>query len=254
MARTTGRSGWRGPHQVLAGNDDAGRAIVGRAAHHGGQRLGHHAGSQYLLGRHHVVGLAMRRRTRGAVVPVLRRDGGEVLGRRATVVHAALRPQREVGRREDRRVDLVPAGAAATSTDHVGELVEAERHGHVGPAGADGPGGISEGHQPGGRCVLDVRDREPGQAELLHGLDAQHGGRLDVPHEGLVDVGERHVGIVQGEEAGVPRQDGAGDVLVHAETDHADAGDGDAVELESPPHAAPPVVVVPAVCAAGRKR
>ncbi len=38
-------------------------------------------------------------RALGAVVPVLGRDRGEVLGRRAALVHAALRPQREVGRR-----------------------------------------------------------------------------------------------------------------------------------------------------------
>ena len=163
-----------------------------------------------------------------------------MLGRRAAVVHAALRPQREVGRGQDRRVDLVAAGAAATAADHVGELVEAERHGHVGPAGADGPGRLAEGHEPGGRRVLDVRDRQPGQPELLHGLDAEHGGGLDVAHEGLVDVGERHVGIVQGEEAGVAGQVRAGDVLVHAEADHADAGDGHAVELQAvAAHAAP---------------
>ena len=39
-----------GAHQVLAGHDDAGGAVVGRAAHHGGERLGHHPGGEHLLG------------------------------------------------------------------------------------------------------------------------------------------------------------------------------------------------------------
>ena len=197
----------------------------------------------------------MREGAHRAVVPVLRRDGGEVLGRRAAVVHAALRPQREVGGGQDRRVDLVTPRAAAAGAGHVGELVEAERHRHVGPAGGDGPGRISEGDQSGGRRVLDMRDRQPGQPELLHGLDPEHRRRLDVADEGLVDVGQRHAGVVQGEQPGVAGQVRARDVLAHAEAHHADAGHGDAVEAQAVLHdALPAASVALAAARAGRKR
>ena len=87
---------------------------------------------------------------------------------------------------------------------------------------------------------------QPGESELLHGLDAEHRGGLDVSHEGLVDVGEGHARIVEREQPGVPGQVRTGDVLEHAEADHADAGHGHVVELEAVLHAAPPVDAVPA--------
>ncbi len=81
-------------------------------------------------------------------------------------------------------------------------------------------------------------------------LMPEHGGRLDVPDEGLVDVVEGHARIVQREQPGVPGEVGAGDVLEHPEAHHADAGDGDAVEPEAVLHRAPPAVAA----RAGRKR
>ena len=77
----------------------------------------------------------------------------------------------------------------------------------------------------------------PGEPELLHRLDADHVRELDVADEGFVDVGERHVGVVQREQAGVAGEMQDRPILEHAERHHADAGDGDALELQSAPHA-----------------
>ena len=91
----------------------AGGAVVDRAHHHRGERLGDHPRREHLLDGDGVVGLAVAPRAERAVVPVLGGDGGEGLGRRAVVVHAPLRPQREVGGRQDGGVELVATGAAA---------------------------------------------------------------------------------------------------------------------------------------------
>ena len=97
-----------------------------------------------------VVGLAVAPRAEGAVVPVLGGDGGEVLGRGAVVVHAPLRPQREVGRGQDGRVELVAPGAPARRRrrGHLGHLVEADGHGHLGPPGRHRPRRLAERHEP----------------------------------------------------------------------------------------------------------
>src|SRR3974390_1395085 len=58
----------------------------------------------------------------------------------------------------------------------------------------------------GGGRVLNVLPGQPGQPERLHGLDAQHRGRLDVADERLVDVGQRQARIVKGGQAGVAGQ------------------------------------------------
>ena len=64
---------------------------------------------------------------------------------------------------------------------------------------------------------------------LMPSIDAG----LDVADEGLVDVGQRDAGVVQGEQAGVAGQLGGAAVRVVAEPDHADAGDGGALDLHA---------------------
>ena len=131
-------------------------------------------------------------RTERAVVPVLRGDLREVLGLRAALVHAAHRPEREVGGRQDHRVDRVAADAAARprrpraislilSKPSASATLRAARR--------DGVRRLAERHEPGGRRVLDVRHRQAGEPELLHRLDAEHRSRLDVADERLVRRG-----------------------------------------------------------------
>jgi len=81
---------------------------------------------------------------------------------------------------------------------------------------------------------------QTGQAEFLHGLDAQHRCWLDVADERLVDVGQGQSGIVQRQEPGIAGEVRARRVLEHAEADHADPGHGDTVETQAVLHAAVP--------------
>jgi hypothetical protein len=92
----------------------------------------------------------------------------------------------------------------------------------------------------GGRGVLNVGHGQSGQAEFLHGLDAQHRCRLDVADERLVDVGQGQSGVVQRQQPGIAGQVCARRVLEHAEADHADTRHCDAVETQAVLHAAWP--------------
>ncbi len=225
------------PDPFAGGHDHTGGAVVGRAGHHGGERLGHHARRQHLVHRDGVVGLPVAQRVECAMVPVLGRNGGEVLRPGAVVVHPSLRPQSEVGGREDGGVELVTAGAAAptSAASHVRHLVEGDGHGHLGPARGHRPRGLSERDEAGGRRVLDVGDGQPGEAELLHRLDADHGRRLDVPHEGLVHVGQGDAGIAQRRQPGVAGQLRGAAIRVSPEPHHPDPGDGRPLDLHAPP-------------------
>ena len=229
-----------GPDAVGGGDDHSGGTVVGRARHHRRQRLGHQLRRQDLVGSHAVVGTPIAPGAQCAVVPVLGGDGGEVPGLGAVVVHPPLGPEREVGRRQDRRIDLIAPGAAARSAVpcHVGHLVERQGQRHLGAPRCHRPRCLPERHEARGGGVFDVGHRQPGQAKLLYGLDAEQRRRLDVAHERLVDVGQGHAGIVQGRQPGLARQVGAAAVGVPGEADHADAGHRHALDPHAP--ASPP--------------
>ncbi len=168
---------------LLARDDDRGGAIVSRARHHRREGLRDHPRREHFVGGDEVVGLAVRQRVERAVVPVLGCDLGEGFGRRAVLVHPALRPHREERRGQDGRVELVASRAAGCGTardacrGHVGHLVEAQRHRHLRASRGDRPRGLPVGEESGGGRVLDVRDGKARKAELLHGLDAHLVGR-----------------------------------------------------------------------------
>ncbi len=234
------------PHEVFARQDHARGAVVGRAAHHRREWTRHHPRRQDLFGRDHVVGLSVRHRRHRAVVPALRRDLGVGLDGGAALVHASLRPQREVGRGQDRRVDHVaPAAATRAAAAHLGHLVEAQRHGDIGAARRHRPRRFPERDQTGGRRVLDVRDRQSGEAELLHRLHADHRPRRDVAHHRLVDVGQGHARVVQREQPGIASDVHERDVTQVGEAHHPDAGDRDALELQTRASSAAPLRALP---------
>ncbi len=97
----------------LTGDDHGGGPVVGRPAHHRGERLRDHPRAQDLVDGHGVIGPAVGQRVQRAVVPVLGRDRGEDLGLGAMVVHAPLRPEGEERGGKDGGVQLVPPRPAA---------------------------------------------------------------------------------------------------------------------------------------------
>ncbi len=234
------------PHQWAArlqfrcdlrcGENRAGGAVVDRAGHHRGERLGYHRRGEYLFDGDLVVGLAIGERIERAVVPVLGGDGREVFRPGTAFVHAPHRPQSEVGRRQDHAVDTVAADAAAPAAGahHVGHLVEAESHRDLTAAARHRVRRFAEGDEAGGGGILDMRDGQAGEAELLHDADAAHRRAFDVADPRFTDVRQYDAGVAHRGETGFARQLEQRAIAVIAEAHHADADHGDVVELHDP--------------------
>ena len=173
--------------QVGAAEHRRRRAVADGTRHHGGQRPRHHAGVQHLLDGDRLLRLALAHRVQRAVVPVLGRDGGQVLRLRAALVHAARGPHREERRRQDGLVHVLRIRRRA---DDGGHLVEAEHERGVVVTARDGEVGFAHRRGAGGGGVLDALDRHAGHADLLDDPHARHRRHEEMPDVDRVDVRE----------------------------------------------------------------
>src|SRR5581483_11543698 len=94
-------------------------------------------------------------------------------------------------------------------------------------AAGDRPHRLAERDRSGRRRVLDVRDRDAGQTELLHPQDGLHRRVLHVADVGFPDVAEGEARVGESLAAGLAHEARDRDALPGAEGVHPDADDRD---------------------------
>ena len=192
---------------ALGGDDRAGRAVGGRRALQLGQRVVDHLRRLDVLERVLVLELGVGVVDR--VLVVLPADPGVVVGVRAVLLHVVaagvaehLRCRRRLLRVADlehpHRVLVERVGAVGVLDAEAARLhlLEAERERAVDEAALDRLAGQEQRRGAGRAVVVDVDDRDPGEAELVERALAVGRVAVAVAGVGLLDVlvGDARVG------------------------------------------------------------
>ena len=184
---------------ALGGDDRAGRAVGGRRALQLGQRVVDHLRRLDVLDRVLVLELGVGVVDR--VLVVLPADPGVVVGVGAVLLHVVAAGVAEHLRRRRRglgvadlehphRVLVERVGAVGVLDPEAARLhlLEAEREGAVDEAALDRLAGQEQRRGAGRAVVVDVDDRDPGQAELVERPLAVGRVAVAVAGVGLLDV------------------------------------------------------------------
>ena len=199
-----------------------GGALVGGAQHPQVQRLAHQPRRQHGggvdLGAEHGVGVVH------AVTTVLHHHRGQMVLGHARVLHEALGPQGEIGRRGAEPRVLLP-GLEERRPDHaLGHLLQPEdEHGVIG-TGADGPGPEHEGGPAAGAARFDVDDGHARHAQARQHLVARRHPAVGGGAEGGLEPAPGDAGVEEGAVHGGHAHVGDGPVLEAAEGVDGDPG------------------------------